>query len=93
MKLFGWFEKLITEHGSAATLRDHVALLKKQLADCNAKNEILQSQLEKANIEIVSLGNVRKSLKDQTQLQQRIAQLEAMNQDLERQLRIKSIGF
>jgi len=108
------FEKWINEHGSAAILRDHNALLKSQnealaaemakskaenevlksqLAECKAKAETLQSQIDVLKKEIEKLNSVRVALKDQTQLQNRIAHLEEVNSDLERQLRIKSIGF
>ena len=109
-----WIQKLIIEHGSAASLRDHVSLLKtqneisesakikaetqcevlkSQLAESEAKNEILKSDLADANSEIKNLESVRKALRDQTQLLNQISQLEAMNQELERQLRVGSIGF
>jgi chromosome segregation ATPase len=114
MKLFGWFEKLISEHGSATALRDHLALVKEKnttleqkisgletaLEKCKQENAALQSKInvlemsiENANKQIKTLESVRVALKDQTQLQNRIRQLETMNADVERQLRIKSIGF
>jgi erythromycin esterase-like protein len=114
MKLFGWFEKWISEHGSAAALRDYLALVKEQKANFEAENTILKATLQKCQAEkialelkisemqilqddatkqIKALESVRIALRDQNQLLRRISQREAMNQDLEQQLRIKSIGF
>jgi septal ring factor EnvC (AmiA/AmiB activator) len=108
------FEKWISEHGSAAILRDHNALLKTQKEALESeisalklhikeleterdfyktKAENLQSQLDIASKEIDKLNYVRIGLKDQMKLQDRIDQLQAMNADLESQLRGKILGW
>ena len=107
-------EKWISEHGSAAILRDHLALVKEKNGNLEAEKEILRATLQKyqdeksaleskvselqilledATKKISGLEGLRISLEDQARLVQRIRQLEAMNQDVERQLRMKSIGF
>ena len=114
MNPINWFEKLISEHGSAAALRDHLALVKEKNANLEAEKEILRATLQKcqaekaaleskvselqilledARKEIKALESLRVALKEQSQLQAQIQQLESANQDLERMLRIKSIGF
>lgn len=45
-KLLDQLDRLITEHGSAAVLRQHLELLKAQLADYEAKHTDLQKQKE-----------------------------------------------
>jgi chromosome segregation ATPase len=103
------FEKLISEHGSAAALRDHLALVKEKNTNLEAEKELLkakleQSQAEKAALEtkaselqillenakkeITNLESVRVALKEQTQLENRIRQLEAVNRSLEQMLRV-----
>lgn len=42
--LFGPLERLITEHGSAAILREHLGLIKAKLTEEEAKNRDLQSK-------------------------------------------------
>lgn len=60
-------EKLITEHGSAAVLREHLGLLKAQVAAQEAANRDLQSQ----NV------NLQANLKD---CQHRLEQLQAAHE-------------
>ena len=100
-------EQWISEHGSAAALRDHLALVKEQMADLKVKKEAsdlrasqaetkckdLQTKLDDANKEIKTLEGFRAQIRDQRALEARIRQLEATNADVERMLRIKSIGF
>jgi chromosome segregation ATPase len=114
MSLLNLFEKWIGEHGSAASLRDHNALLKAQKEDLSSQISALNLkikslELERDNLntllkncktqgdrlrdEVQKLEGVRVSLKDQVELEGRINQLEYTNRDLERQLRIRSIGF
>jgi hypothetical protein len=107
-------EQWISEHGSAASLRDHLAFVKEQKANLDAENTILKATLQKckdeklalelkisemqifqndADKQIKALESVRVALREQSQLQNRIRQLESLNSNLEAQLRIKSIGF
>jgi hypothetical protein len=72
MSLFEIFEKLINERGSAAILREHVALLRAQhtaLEGAKRDAELKASQLEA----------------DNKQLCQRLAALEAQAQDIGKQ--------
>jgi hypothetical protein len=46
MEPFDSIEKLISEHGSAAVLRDHIALLKSQMEEKDAKIKDLIFQVE-----------------------------------------------
>ena len=69
--LFGPIEKLINEHGSAAILRDHVALFKDQLVVFEKKTPILEntikaleSQLQNANKEIKRQKQVIETLQE-----------------------------
>lgn len=53
-------EKWINEHGSAAILRDHVALLKEQIAASDRKQSVLETEnatLKKTNAELKSENN------------------------------------
>ena len=55
MKLFGWFEKLINEHGSANILGQRITLLQEQLLAIVKDKEDLQKQnteLIKANSDL-----------------------------------------
>lgn len=77
MKPLDTIEKWISEHGSAAILRDHVALLKEQIADSDREKmvsksecdtfkafvEKLQTQLEEAHVEIENLKTLSKKNK------------------------------
>jgi len=76
-----------------ATLKSENEILKSQLGTCHAQARDLQAQLEVFRQEIEKLNSIRVALKEQTQLQSRIQKLEMMNADLERQLRVKNIGF
>jgi chromosome segregation ATPase len=75
-----------------ATLKSEIESLKNERDFNKSKSEDLQTQRDVLQKEVEKLNSVRVSLKDQTQLQNRIRQLEAINADVERQLRIKSIG-
>ena|SRR5882672_3284688 len=51
MNPLSYIEKWISEHGSAATLRDHVALLKSQIDASKSEVSSLQSSLKDAEAE------------------------------------------
>lgn len=79
MNIFGQIEKLITEHGSASILRDHVNLLKEHFAllekqnaslkednkSLNSKLDACQSNLNQANSEIAQLNKLVDSFQAQ----------------------------
>ncbi len=52
MNIFTAIEKLITEHGSASILRDHINLLKEKFSLLEKENKELESKLEDATKEI-----------------------------------------
>lgn len=58
-----------------------------------AKADDLQAHLDNARKEIETLNKIRAELKDRTQLENKIAHLQALNSELERQLRFKTLGF
>jgi hypothetical protein len=55
MNPFPYIEKWITEHGSAAALRDHVALLKSQMDDLKTKKADSDSRAAKAEAQVEKL--------------------------------------
>ena len=76
------------------------AILKAALDQCKAEKEALETKISELQInlkdaqkQLAVFESVRKELKEQMELEAKIRQLEAMNNDLELQLRIKSIGF
>jgi len=69
MGLLEHFEKLINEHGSAAILREHLALVKSEHSALEGKNvnlqaekDALQSEVEQLRTDIASLRNQLNSL-------------------------------
>jgi FtsZ-binding cell division protein ZapB len=69
MNPFPYIEKWISEHGSAAVLRDHVGLLKTQMEDLKTKN----SSLEKEKSELVAERDALKMERDDLRNQAEIA--------------------
>jgi chromosome segregation ATPase len=77
--LFKPLEKLITEHGSAVILREHLALFKTQLTISEKKIQILETDKQQLTAEITNLSAVvqncqnenRKLLKTISQLQKK----------------------
>jgi hypothetical protein len=64
MGLLEHFEKLINEHGSAAILREHLALVKAEHSAIERKNanlqtekDSLQSEVEQLRISVTALSN------------------------------------
>ncbi len=59
-------ESWISEHGSAAALRDHLALVKEQVADMKAKKEAAEVRAQRAEAERddlkVELGDAYKKI-------------------------------
>ena len=51
MEPFDSIEKLISEHGSAAILRDHITLLKSQMDALKSENAGLESKLRDSEFE------------------------------------------
>jgi predicted RNA-binding Zn-ribbon protein involved in translation (DUF1610 family) len=49
--MFGWFERLITEHGSAKVLEQRLAMRDDEIAKLKAEKAALQASHEKAQIE------------------------------------------
>lgn len=68
--LFEAMEKLITEHGSAAILREHLALIRAEQAILEKKNADLAAQLEKAAAEKERLQTQAKDLEQQLRQEQ-----------------------
>jgi predicted nucleic acid-binding Zn-ribbon protein len=107
MSPFKAIEKWITEHGSAAALRDHLALVKEQMADLKVKKEAsdlrasqaeakvkdLHAQLEDARKQIKTFDGIRAQIRDQRDLENQIFQLKQKNSNLESQLRSRLLGF
>jgi uncharacterized coiled-coil DUF342 family protein len=65
MNPFSVIEKWISEHGSAATLRDHVALLKEKMAGLEAKVRSLEKQVSDLTSERDEAQAEVKKLKEQ----------------------------
>jgi predicted nucleic acid-binding Zn-ribbon protein len=100
-------EQWISEHGSAAALRDHLALVKEQMADLKVKKEAsdlrasqaeakakdLQSKLDDATKQIKTLDGIRAQFRDQRDLENQIFQLNQKNANLEAQLRVRILGY
>jgi hypothetical protein len=55
MNIFDAFERLITEHGSAATLREHLALLRSQMTAKDAEIAKLNGLLKQKDTQIDNL--------------------------------------
>lgn len=55
MGLFEAFEKLISEHGSAAILREHLALVKAEYAAMERKRADLQAQCDQLRVDNAQL--------------------------------------
>jgi septal ring factor EnvC (AmiA/AmiB activator) len=74
--------------------------LKATVEAIRTDNDGLKQKLDESRVEIDGLHkeldglqSIKASLKEQTQLQNRIRQLENINQNLEAQLRIRHLGF
>ena len=71
--------------------------LERRLTDVSAHKDAdiqrQQDEIVKLQKDLEVLSGLKASLKDQTQLQNRIRQLENMNQNLEAQLRAKILGW
>jgi FtsZ-binding cell division protein ZapB len=65
MALFDPIERLINEHGSAAILRDHVALFKDQLSVLKEKFMVLAAEKEKTDTEYEELKMQNEALKNE----------------------------
>jgi hypothetical protein len=65
--LFGPLERLITEHGSAAVLREHLGLIKAQLADYEAKHRDLQAQHQQVQADLLQAQSRARELAAQLQ--------------------------
>jgi len=56
MDLFAALEKVITEHGSASVLRDHLALIRDQAKAVEAENARLKKRVAELEVVIQKLG-------------------------------------
>lgn len=65
--VFELLDKLVTEHGSAAILREHVGLLKAQYAAMEAEKDRLKADLEHAQTKVLELEVQTQQLKQQLQ--------------------------
>ena len=63
MKAFTYIEKWITEHGSAAALREHVALLKTQMGILEKENSVLKKENFELKIQVRDLESENNYLK------------------------------
>ena len=63
-----YIEKWISEHGSAAVLRDHVALLKTQMEDLQAKNTVLENENAELKRERDALKTERDDLRKKVEI-------------------------
>jgi FtsZ-binding cell division protein ZapB len=63
-----YIEKWISEHGSAAVLRDHVALLKTQLEDLKSKVSRLEKEKSELIVERDALKTERDDLRSQAEI-------------------------
>ena len=63
--LFGPIERLITEHGSAAILRERLELIKAKLADQEAQNRDLQAKYAQAQADVLKANSRARELQQQ----------------------------
>jgi FtsZ-binding cell division protein ZapB len=68
MNPFPYIEKWISEHGSAAVLRDHVALLKTQMEDLKLKVSGLEKEVSSLKTERDQLKSERDYLHNQAEI-------------------------
>ena len=68
MNIFDGIEKLINEHGSAAILRDHVALFKDQLSILKEKFAVLEAENQNLKTETQNLKMENEQLKKRIQI-------------------------
>jgi chromosome segregation ATPase len=79
-----YIEKWISEHGSAAILRDHVALLKSQMDALQTEVSNLQARLKEAETE--RNGSKAQSEQLQTQLDDARKEIERLKQPTSRRM-------
>jgi chromosome segregation ATPase len=84
MAIFDYIEKLITEHGSAAILREQVALARSEFAVLERKNRDLSTASAECKQAVARLEADNKALHSQVQ------NLQQEKRDLEKQLSHKS---
>jgi len=69
--LFGQLERLITEHGSAAILREHLGLIKAKLAEQEAQHRDLQAKHDQAQADLLKAQARARELQQQLDTLQR----------------------
>ena len=77
MEPFDSIEEWISEHGSATVLREHVALLKSQMGDSEAKAATAQAALEACKADMQKLQT--KFEESQSQLEDARAEIKRLN--------------
>ena len=83
-------EKLITEHGSSAILRDHLGLLREQFALSEKKVSSLENNVSELEMKLLALEKERDKLK--SQLKEKDIIINDLHQEIETLNRILHSG-